>query len=155
MHPLTFNFAKGLYHVRNAKHYFEHIKAQKEVVGKAKDVLHHQINRLEGILKDFRLSLPPDTAKILEAEMESDTMVFEAINDKLCLLSQEDRWEVEEFINAKIANKKQIILNENDISTIEALHCLVDEYAPNRMKNELLQHSSQLISKFTTTSPNP
>ena len=107
MHPLTFNFAKGLYHVRNAKHYFEHIKSQKEVTGKAKDVLHHQINRLEGILKDFRLSLPPDTAKILDAEMESDTMVFEAINDKLCLLSESDRWEVEKFINTKLSLKPQ------------------------------------------------
>jgi hypothetical protein len=102
MHPLTFNFAKGLYHVRNAKHYFEHIKQQPEVVGKAKDVLHHQINRLEGILKDFRLSLPPDTAKILDAEMESDTMVFEAINDKLCLLNEKDRWKVETYINSLI-----------------------------------------------------
>jgi hypothetical protein len=41
----------------------------------------------------------------LRAELESDTMVFEAINNKLCALTPEQRWEVEEFINSKmIAN---------------------------------------------------
>jgi len=49
--------------------------------------------------------LTPEASKTLRNELESDTMVFEAINDKLCLLSQEDRWEVEEFINAKIKTK--------------------------------------------------
>jgi len=102
MHSLTFNIAKGLYHIRNAKHYFEHIKAQQELTQKSRTLFHYQINRLEGILKDFRLSLPPDTAKILDAEMESDTMVFEAINDKLCLLNEKDRWKVETYIDSLI-----------------------------------------------------
>jgi len=101
----TFNLAKALYHVKNAVHYFEHIKSQPEVKYDAKHFFNLQLTRLNGIISDMTAKLTPEAAQVLRNELESDTMVFEAINDKLCLLSQEDRWEVEEFINAKLKTK--------------------------------------------------
>lgn len=96
----TFNLAKGLYHVRNAIHYFEHIKSQPEVRYERKHFISLQLNKLNGVLNDFTASLPTDSARILRAELESDTMAFEAINDKLVSLCQSDRWKVEEYIDS-------------------------------------------------------
>lgn len=98
----TFNIAKGLFHVRNAIHYFEHVKAQSEITFQAKHFVNLHLSKLNGVLNDITSRIPTESAKILRAELESDTMVFEAINSKLCALTPEQRWEVEEFINSKL-----------------------------------------------------
>ena len=100
----TYNLAKGLYHVRNAIHYLEHVKNQAEVRYDRKHFVGLQINRLNGVLNDFTASLPTESAKILRAELESDTMAFEAINDKLVNLCEADRWKVEEYVDSLLKN---------------------------------------------------
>ena len=96
----TFNLAKALYHVKNAVHYFEYIKSQPEVKFDAKHFLNLQLNRLNGIISDMTAKLTPEAAKTLRNELESDTMVFEAIQDKLVNLNEKERWEVENFIDS-------------------------------------------------------
>jgi hypothetical protein len=98
----TFNIAKGLFHVRNAIHYFEHVKSQPEIRHEAKHFVNLHLGKLNGVLNDITSRIPTESAMALRAELESDTMVFEAINNKLCALTPEQRWEVEEFINEKI-----------------------------------------------------
>ena len=96
----TLNLAKALYHVRNAVHYFEHIKSQPEVKFDAKHFFNLQLNRLNGIINDMTARLTPEAAQVLRNELESDTMVFEAINDKLVNLNEKQRWEVENYIDS-------------------------------------------------------
>lgn len=98
--PTTFNLAKGLYHVRNAIIYFEHIKSQPEVKYDAKHFFNLQLTRLNGIVNDMTAKLTPEAAQVLRAELETDTMVFEAINDKLVNLNEAQRWEVETYIDS-------------------------------------------------------
>ena len=107
----TFNLAKGLYHVRNAIHYFEHVKKQPEVRFDRKHFVGMQIGKLNGVLNDFTASLPTDSARILRAELESDTMAFEAINDKLINLCESDRWKVEEYIDSILKNTTKSPIN--------------------------------------------
>ena len=95
----TFNLAKALYHVKNAVHYFEHIKSQPEVKYDAKHFFTLQLNRLNGTISDMTAKLTPEAAKTLRNELESDTMVFEAIQDKLVNLKETDRWRVENYID--------------------------------------------------------
>ncbi len=96
---IAISMAKALYYVQNAQHHFEFIKAQPSVKFKAKDFINHQINRLNGIKNDMSVHLTPESFKALQAELNSDTMVFESIKDKLVLMNQEQRWEVEAFID--------------------------------------------------------
>ena len=103
----TFNLAKGLYHVQNAIVYFEHIKSQPEVRTDRKYFLTHETNKLRSVVSAFTAQLPPESARILREEMESDTMVFEAIKNKLVSMCQADRWKVEEYID-KLLNQNQI-----------------------------------------------
>lgn len=100
----TFNLAKALYHVKNAVIYFEHIKSQPEVKYDAKHFFNLQLTRLNGIISDMTAKLTPEAAKTLRNELESDTMVFEAIQDKLVNLNEKQRWEVENFID-KLLNE--------------------------------------------------
>lgn len=95
----TFNLAKALYHVKNAVHYFEHIKSQPEVKYDAKHFFNLQLTRLNGIISDMTAKLTPEAAQVLRNELESDTMVFEAIQDKLVNLKETDRWRVENYID--------------------------------------------------------
>lgn len=103
----TFNLAKGLYHVQNAIVYFEHIHKQPEVRFDRKYFLQQQINKLKSISTAFTSELTPESARILREEMESDTMVFEAIKNKLVSMCQADRWKVEEYID-KLLNQNQL-----------------------------------------------
>lgn len=96
----TFNLAKALYHVKNAVHYFEHIRTQPEVKYDAKHFFNLQLTRLNGIINDMTAKLTPEAAKTLRNELESDTMVFEAIQDKLVNLNEKQRWEVENYIDS-------------------------------------------------------
>lgn len=96
----TFNLAKALYHVKNAVHYFEHIKSQPEVKYDAKHFFNLQLNRLNGIISDMTAKLTPEAAQVLRNELESDTMVFEAIQDKLVNLNEAQRWDVETYIDS-------------------------------------------------------
>ena len=100
----TFNLAKALCHVKNAVHYFEHIKLQPEVKYDAKHFFNLQLTRLNGIISDMTAKLTPEAAQVLRNELESDTMVFEAIQDKLVNLNEAQRWEVENFID-KLLNE--------------------------------------------------
>lgn len=96
----TLNLAKALYHVRNAVHYFDHIRTQPEVKYDAKHFFNLQLTRLNGIISDMTAKFTPEAAQVLRNELESDTMVFEAINDKLVNLNEAQRWEVENFIDS-------------------------------------------------------
>lgn len=109
----THNLAKGLYHVRNAIHYLEHVKNQAEVRYDRKRFMNIQINRLNGVLNDFTASLPTDSARVLRAELETDTMAFEAINDKLVNLCEADRWKVEEYIDSILKNTTKSPIKPN------------------------------------------
>lgn len=104
---LTFNLAKGLYHVRNALHYFEHIHASKLCTGKSRHLIGIQANKLRSIITDIKHSVTPESADILQKEMDTDTMVFESIYEKLLLLDEKQRWEIESLIDGRLRRLKQ------------------------------------------------
>lgn len=101
----TYNLAKGLYYIRIASEYFDHIRTSKDVSFNSKATINRIHQKLIGAINEIKLRLPNESLKVLEREMNSDVFVFESINDKLCQLDEKERWEVEEYITNKLKKK--------------------------------------------------
>lgn len=74
---------------------------------KARESISLTRKRFNGILNDFKLVLSPESLKAFNDELESDTMVFEAINDKLAQIKEGQRWEIEKQIDKIIEKNKK------------------------------------------------
>lgn len=118
--PPTFsNETLSLYQVfKNAKNSIIHldfILSSDKIGMQSRRNLNLTKSRCNGIINDFKLVLSPESLKTFNDEMESDTMVFEAINDKLAQLKEGQRWEIEKQID-------KIIQRNNDIKSNKQLN---------------------------------
>ena len=106
----TFSLAKGLHHINIAKQYFEDVRHG--TYGDVKAIFNQYIQKCEWIITNVTHRLKDENKKAIEAELK-ESMTFEAINDKLILISQEQRDFVEEIISA-IINGEKIEIEKND-----------------------------------------
>ncbi len=101
----TYNLAKGMYYIRIAMGYFDHIRQSKDVAFNGKQTINRIHGKLDGAIREIRDRLMGESYQVISREMESDVFVFEAINDKLVQLDERERWEVEQFIDNKLKKK--------------------------------------------------
>ena len=99
----TFSLAKGLHHINIAKQYFEDVRMG--TFGNVKAIFNQYIQKCEWIINNVTHRLKEENKKELEKELK-ESMTFEAINDKLILLDNEQREFVESLIEAIINGEK-------------------------------------------------
>lgn len=99
----TYSLAKGMHHVNIAKMYFEDLKlsSQKEV----KHIFNQYVQKCDWIVSNLSGRLNDFNRKNLEEELK-DSISFEAINDKLILLTPEQRELLEKVIDALVDGQK-------------------------------------------------
>jgi hypothetical protein len=99
----TFSLAKGLHHVNIAKQYFEDFKINR--TGGMKNTVNGYINRCDWILNDIFDRLGEQTRKVYKEEL-SDSLSIESINDKIMILDNAQRLELEDMLDAITKGKK-------------------------------------------------
>lgn len=103
----TFSLYKAFVSVRNYLHYMDHVLSSNEITHIARHKLTFTKKRGDAILNDFKMNLGEDALKEFEREIESDTMVYDAMWDMVAQLDEKGRWDVEEYIKHKIKNKHE------------------------------------------------
>lgn len=103
----TFSLFQVFKNAKNSIIHLEFILESGTVTHQAKKNLTLTASRFKGVLNDFKMVLSPESLKTFNEEMESDTMVFEAINDKLAQLKEGQRWEIEKQIDKLIQKNKK------------------------------------------------
>jgi hypothetical protein len=99
----TFSLAKGLHHINIAKQYFEDFRMSCK--GDIKNTVNGYINKCDWILNDIYDRLGEQTRKVYKEEL-SDSLSLDSINDKLMILDNAQRLELEEMLDAIIKCKK-------------------------------------------------
>lgn len=99
----TFSLAKALHHINIAKQYFEDFKIG--CTGEIKHAVNGYINKCEFILNNIFDRLGEETRKVYKEEM-SDSLGLDSINDKLMVLDNTQRLEIEDMLEAIIKGKK-------------------------------------------------
>ena len=107
----TFSLAKGIHHINIAKQYFEDVRLGTS--GGIKAIFNQYIQKCEWIITNVTHRLKEENKKAIEDELKQ-SITFEAINDKLILLDNEQRDCVESLIDAIINGEKVEIKNKND-----------------------------------------
>lgn len=99
----TYSLAKGLHHINIAKQYFEDVKIG--CTGDLKNTFSGYINKCDWILNNILHKLGDKTREIYKTEL-SDSLGIDAINDKLMVLTNDQRNEIEDYLNKLIKNDK-------------------------------------------------
>lgn len=99
----TYSLAKGLHHINIAKQYFEDVKIG--CTGDLKNTFSGYINKCDWILNNILHKLGDKTREIYKTEL-SDSLGIDAINDKLMVLNNDQRNEIEDYLNKLIKNDK-------------------------------------------------
>ena len=99
----TFSLAKGLHHINIAKQYFEDFRI--DCTRDVKNSVSSYINKCDWILNNIYDKLDEDRRKVYKEEL-SDSLGLEAINDKLMILDNAQRLEIEDMLDAIIKGKK-------------------------------------------------
>jgi hypothetical protein len=99
----TFSLAKGLHHINIAKQYFEDFKMG--CVGDMKNTVNSYINKCDWVLNNIFDKLGEQTRKVYKEEL-SDSLSLESINDKLMILDNVQRLEIEDMLDAITKGKK-------------------------------------------------
>ncbi len=107
MQSETFALYKAFVSQRNFIHYMEFILEQKNITYQARDMLKFSLGRGNAILKDFKAVLGPEALEKFTIEMESDTMIYDALWDKIAILDEKQRWEIENIIDKMILKNKE------------------------------------------------
>jgi hypothetical protein len=92
----TYSLAKSLHHINIAREYLEDVK--RETKGTVKDLFNNYINKCDFIIHSMRDRLTPENREVFKQELR-DSFMIEAINDKLIHLDEQQRLEVENFID--------------------------------------------------------
>ena len=100
----TFSLAKGLHHINNAKIYFEDVK--RDCHSATKELFNSYITKCDIIINSIDHKLTPANRAILKKEL-ADSFMIESINDKLIYLNEDQRNEVENFIDNFIKQNKK------------------------------------------------
>jgi hypothetical protein len=99
----TFSLAKGLHHINIAKQYFEDFRM--DCTGDIKNTVNGYINKCDWILNNIYDKLGEETRKVYKEEL-SDSLGLDAINDKLMILDNAQRLEIEDMLDAITKGKK-------------------------------------------------
>ena len=99
----TFSLAKGLHHMNIAKQYFEDFKMSCK--GDIKNTVNGYVNKCNWVLNDIYDRLGETTRKVYREEM-SDSLSLDSISDKLMILDNAQRLEIEDILEAITKGKK-------------------------------------------------
>lgn len=103
----TFALYKSFISIRNFIHYIEFILEQKNITYRSRDMLKLCLGRGNAVINDFTRVLGNEALEAFKKEMESDTMLYDAIWDKLAQLDEKQRWEIENNIDKMILKNKE------------------------------------------------
>jgi len=106
----TFSLAKALHHINIAKQYFEDFRMG--CTGELKNSVNGYINKCDFILNNIFDRLGEQTRKVYKEEM-SDSLSLDSINDKLMVLDNNQRLELEDMLEAITKGKKVTIKIED------------------------------------------
>jgi len=100
----TFSLVKGLHHISNAKEYFADVK--RDCHSGLKNQFNSYIQRCDFIIDSIMIKLSPEKKDILKKEL-SDSILIESINDKLMMMNDIQRNEVELLIEKILKQNKK------------------------------------------------
>jgi hypothetical protein len=104
----SYSLAKGLHHVNLAKMYFDDIRTG--VSGDIKNVFNQYIQKCDWIIDSMKCRLTEENRTALKKELE-DSFSFEAINDQLIRLDENQRAFIEKIITAMAAGEEVKIVD--------------------------------------------
>ena len=99
----TFSLAKSLHHINIARDYL--IDVRMGTNGSIKDLFNGYIAKCDYILNNINHRLKDENREALKKELK-DSFIFEAINDKLIYLDENQRLEVESYIENLIKKEQ-------------------------------------------------
>jgi hypothetical protein len=100
----TFSLAKALHHINNAREYF--IDVKRDCHSGIKNQFSNYIQKCDFIIDSVTCKLTPENKVILKKEL-ADSFLIEGINDKLMLMNEEQRNEVEQLIEKILKRDKK------------------------------------------------
>lgn len=100
----TFSLAKALHHINNAREYFTDVK--RECHSGIKSQFSNYIQKCDFIIDSVTCKLTPENKIILKKEL-ADSFLIESINDKLMLMDEAQRNEVENLIEKILKKDKK------------------------------------------------
>jgi hypothetical protein len=105
----TYSLAKGLHHCNLAKMYFEDVRLGTS--GEIKLMFNQYILKCDWIISNMQNRLTEPNRMALKKELE-DSISFEAINDKLIRLDNEQRAFLENIIDAFVRGEEIKIIEK-------------------------------------------
>lgn len=105
----TFALYKAFVSIRNFIHYMDFILEQKNITYQSRNMLNLSLGRGKAVIKDFTHVLGNEALEAFKKEMESDTMIYDALWDKMAQLDEKQRWEIENTIDKMILNQIKTI----------------------------------------------
>ena len=100
----TFSLAKALHHINNAKEYFTDVK--RDCNSSIKNQFNQYIQKCDFIIDSITCKLTAQNKIILKKEL-ADSFLIEGINDKLMLMNEIQRTEVENLIEQILKRDKK------------------------------------------------
>jgi ribosomal protein S8 len=100
----TFSLAKALHHINNAREYFKDVK--RDCNTGIKNQFSNYIQKCDFIIDSITCKLTTENNAILKKEL-ADSFIIEGINDKLMLMNELQRNEVENLIEQILKRDKK------------------------------------------------
>ncbi len=100
----TFSLAKALHHINNAREYFTDVK--RDCHSGIKSQFNAYIQKCDFIINSVTCKLTDENKAILKKEL-ADSFIIEGINDKLMLMNELQRNEVENLIEQILKRDKK------------------------------------------------
>ena len=100
----TFSLAKALHHINNAREYFTDVK--RDCHSGIKSQFNSYIQKCDFIIDSVTCKLTQENKAILKKEL-ADSFIIEGINDKLMLMNEGQRNEVENLIEQILKRDKK------------------------------------------------
>lgn len=100
----TFSLAKALHHINNAKEYFTDVK--RDCNSGIKNQFTQYIQKCDFIIDSITCKLTAQNKLVLKKEL-ADSFLIEGINDKLMLMNEQQRNEIETLIDDILKRDKK------------------------------------------------
>jgi hypothetical protein len=108
----TYSLAKGLHHINIAKMYFEDL--HRSTSGTVKLMFGQYIQKCDWVYRNIYDRVSDTSREILKKEM-NDSIIIEAINDKIIHLEEKERLFIEDLIDAIIRGEEIIIVDKDNL----------------------------------------
>lgn len=105
----TYSLAKALHHINIAKMYLEDVR--QDTFGEVKAVFNQYIQKCDWILQNMRNRVGDENRRVLDTELK-DSIILEAINDKLIHLDESQRNVIEELMDRFISGEEVKIFRD-------------------------------------------